>query len=173
MRTAYEIVKAHYDASSRGDLDGMLADLAPDGEWIEMDGSLCAGTHVGPAAVVENVFKVIGSTFEGFEFRLDRLLDAGDEVVAIGGYRGKHRRSGKPFSVHRPSVDGQGRQGAPFRAVHQHQASGRRRGLRPCIPAAVPVRAPRRGRSIAAVPARVARRHAVALAEGPREMRGR
>ena len=23
----------------------------------------------------------------------------GDEVVAIGGYRGKHRRSGKPFSV--------------------------------------------------------------------------
>ena len=99
MRTAYDIVKAHYDASARGDLDGMLADLSPDAEWIEMDGSLCAGTHVGPAAVVENVFKVIGREFEEFEFRLDRLLDAGNDVVAIGGYRGRHRRSGRPFSV--------------------------------------------------------------------------
>jgi ketosteroid isomerase-like protein len=99
MRTAYDIVKAHYDASARGDLDGMLADLAPDAEWIEMEGSLCAGTHVGPAAVVENVFKVIGRAFEEFEFRLDRLLDAGRDVVAIGGYHGRHRRSGRPFSV--------------------------------------------------------------------------
>lgn len=99
MRTAYQIVKAHYDASARGDLDGMLADLAPDAAWIEMDGSLCAGTHIGRAAVIENVFKVIGAEFDQFGFALERLLDAGDDVVAIGGYHGHHRRSGKSFKV--------------------------------------------------------------------------
>ncbi len=49
-----------------------------------MAGSLCAGTFVGPAAVVENVFKVIRSEFDEFAFRLDRLLEAGDDVVAVG-----------------------------------------------------------------------------------------
>lgn len=99
MRTAYDIIKAHYDASTRGDLDGMLADLAPDATWIEMEGSLCAGTYVGRDAVVENVFKVIGAEFDQFGFTLERLLDAGDDVVAIGGYHGRHRRSGKSFKV--------------------------------------------------------------------------
>jgi ketosteroid isomerase-like protein len=99
MRSAYEIVKAHYDASQRGDLPGMLADLAPDAQWVEMDGSLCAGTHVGPDAVVERVFKVIGAEFAEFGFTLERLLDAGDDVVAVGGYHGRHRRSGKSFQV--------------------------------------------------------------------------
>ncbi len=99
MRTAYDIVKAHYVASDRGDLNAMLEDLAPDAEWVEMAGSLCAGTFVGPAAVVENVFKVIRSEFDEFAFRLDRLLEAGDDVVAVGGYRGRHRKTGKSFAV--------------------------------------------------------------------------
>jgi uncharacterized protein len=99
MRTAYDVVKAHYEASDRGDLKGMLADLAPDGEWVEMRGSLCAGTFIGPDAVVENVFKVIGGEFADFAFNLDRLLDAGDDVVAVGGYSGTHRRTGKSFAV--------------------------------------------------------------------------
>ena len=99
MRTAYEIVKAHYEASSRGDLAGMLADLAADATWIEMDGSLCAGTHVGADAVVEKVFKVLGAEFAEFGFTLERLLDAGDDIVAVGGYHGRHRRTGKSFKV--------------------------------------------------------------------------
>jgi uncharacterized protein len=99
MRTGYDVVKAHYIASDLGDLQGMLADLAPDAEWIEMAGSLCAGAFVGPDAVVENVFKVIGAEFETFAFKLDRLLDAGDEVVAVGGYSGVHRRTRKSFAV--------------------------------------------------------------------------
>lgn len=97
MGKAYDIVKAHYAANERGDLDGMIADFAPDCRWTEMDGFPCAGTFIGPAAVVENVFKALGGMFDGFTFTLERLLDAGDEAVGIGTYTGTHKVTGKAF----------------------------------------------------------------------------
>jgi len=99
MRTAYEVVKAHYDANDRGDLAGMIADIAPDAEWTEMAGFPCAGTYVGPDAVVENVFKALGAQFEGYTFKLDRLLGAGDDVVGIGDYSGRAKATGKDFQA--------------------------------------------------------------------------
>ena len=99
MKTAYEVVKAHYDANDRGDIEAMMADIAEDCQWTEMDGFPCRGTHVGPAAVIENVFAVLGSAFEGYNFKLDRLLDAGDSVVGIGDYSGTHRETGKSFTA--------------------------------------------------------------------------
>jgi ketosteroid isomerase-like protein len=97
MRTAYEIVKAHYDANERRDMDGMLADIAPDCRWTEMDGFPCAGTYVGPQEVFKNVFQALGDIFEGYNFKLDRLLDAGSDVIGIGDYSGTHKETGKPF----------------------------------------------------------------------------
>ena len=95
MRTAFEIVKAHYDANDRGDLVGMLADIGPTTRWTEMAGFPCAGTYIGPDEVVENVFKFLGSVFDKYSFKLDRLLDAGENVVAIGDYTATHRATGK------------------------------------------------------------------------------
>lgn len=97
MRTAYEIVKAHYDANDRRDMDGMLADIAEDCRWTEMDGFPCAGTYTGPAEIVENVFVALGKEFDGYAFTLERLLDAGDDVVAIGDYTATHKGTGKHF----------------------------------------------------------------------------
>lgn len=99
MGKAYDIVKAHYDANDRHDLAGMLADVAPDCRWTEMDGFPCAGTFVGPDAVVENVFKVLGAMFDNYSFKLERLLDAGDDVVAVGNYSGTNKKTGKSFSA--------------------------------------------------------------------------
>lgn len=99
MRTAYEIVKAHYDANDRRDMDGMLADIAEDCRWTEMDGFPCAGTYTGPKEIVENVFMALGKEFDGYTFTLDRLLDAGDDVVATGTYAATHKGTGKPFSA--------------------------------------------------------------------------
>ena len=97
MRTAYEIVKAHYDANDRRDMEGMLADIAEDCRWTEMDGFPCAGTYTGPGEIVENVFMALGKEFDGYTFTLDRLLDAGDDVVATGDYTATHKGTGKPF----------------------------------------------------------------------------
>lgn len=99
MRTAFDIVKAHYDANDRRDMDGMLADIAPDCRWTEMDGFPCAGTYVGPQEIVKNVFQALGQMFDGYAFKLERLLDAGDDVVAVGDYSGTNKQTGKPFKA--------------------------------------------------------------------------
>ena len=99
MRTAFEIVKSHYDANDRRDLDGMLADIAEDCRWTEMDGFPCAGTYVGPQAIVENVFAALGSAWDDYTFTLQRLLDAGDDVVAIGNYTARCKATGKAMNV--------------------------------------------------------------------------
>lgn len=99
MRKAFDIVKAHYDANDRRDMDGMLADIAPDCRWTEMDGFPCAGTYVGPQEIVKNVFQALGQAFDGYTFKLERLLDAGNDVVAVGDYSGTHKQTGKPFKA--------------------------------------------------------------------------
>ncbi len=99
MRTAFEIVKSHYDANDRHDFAGMLADIGPETQWIEMAGFPCAGTHVGPDAVVENVFKVLGAQFDNYTFTLERLLDAGNDVVAIGNYTATCKKTGEHFNA--------------------------------------------------------------------------
>ncbi|MFH0132385.1 nuclear transport factor 2 family protein [Variovorax sp. VaC1] len=95
MRTPYQIVADHYAASDRHDLQAMFADVADDVQWTEMAGFPCAGTHVGPAQVVEKVFKVLGTEWEGYRFVLERLVNGGDTVVGIGDYHGRHRATGK------------------------------------------------------------------------------
>lgn len=97
MRTNLVIIQDHYAASAHGDLVGMLADLSPEARWTEMEGFPCAGTYVGPDAVVANVFQRLDAEFEGYAFHLDRLFDAGDTILATGHYSGTHRATGKAF----------------------------------------------------------------------------
>ncbi|RIX73238.1 nuclear transport factor 2 family protein [Acidovorax cavernicola] len=99
MRTPHQIVADHYAASDRHDIDGMFADVAADVQWTEMAGFPCAGTHVGPAQVIDKVFKVLGSEWEGYRFVLERLVDGGDTVVGIGDYHARHRATGKTMQA--------------------------------------------------------------------------
>ena len=99
MRTPYQIVADHDAASDRHDLAAMFADVANDVQWTEMAGFPCAGTHVGPAQVVEKVFQVLGAEWEGYRFVLERLVDGGDTVVGIGDYHARHRTTGKPMQA--------------------------------------------------------------------------
>jgi ketosteroid isomerase-like protein len=98
MRSNLQIIAEHYAASDAKDIGAMLADLAPDAAWTEMQGFPYAGTYIGSQAVLDNVFLRIGADFEGFAFSLERLHDAGDTIIATGSYSGKHRGTGKSFS---------------------------------------------------------------------------
>lgn len=94
-----DIIRAHYAASDRGDIEGMLAPLAPDVTWIEAQGYPYAGTYVGPQAVLENVFARIQRDWDGFSLRIDEVIDGGDAVVGLGTYAGTHRVTGRDFSA--------------------------------------------------------------------------
>lgn len=99
MSEAYEIVKAHYAASDRGDLEGMLAPLADDCAWTEAAGFPCAGTYIGPEEVKKNVFFALGDLFDNFTFTLSQLLDAGQHVVGVGLYTATAKSTGKSFEA--------------------------------------------------------------------------
>ena len=98
MKSTYELVKTHYEANDRRDIAGMIADIADDCRWTEMDGFPCAGTYIGGQAIVDNVFKALGGMFDSYAFELERLLDAGDSAVGIGTYTGTHKGTGKSFT---------------------------------------------------------------------------
>lgn len=97
--TPVQTIAAHYAASARGDLAGMLADLAADVAWTEMAGFPCAGTWVGPAQVQRQVFEVLGRDWEGYRFSLEQLIDGGAQVVGIGHYSGRCRATGKALQA--------------------------------------------------------------------------
>lgn len=92
-----DIIRAHYAASDRGDLAGMVADFADDVAWTEAAGFPLAGTYIGPQAVIDNVFTKLGEDWEGYTVTIDEVIDGGDTVVGLGAYSGTHRASGKPF----------------------------------------------------------------------------
>ena len=100
MADDVDVIRAHYAASDRGDLAGMLAPLAADAEWTEMAGFPYAGTYVGPDAVRDKVFARIGAEWEGYAATVEEVLGAGDGVVlGIGTYSGTFRATGKSMSA--------------------------------------------------------------------------
>ncbi|WP_284748829.1 nuclear transport factor 2 family protein [Amycolatopsis sp. RTGN1] len=94
-----DVIRAHYAASDRGDLPGMLAPLGPETTWTEAAGFPYAGTYTGPDQVRSHVFEPIGRDWDGYRFTLADLLDAGDTVVGVGTYTGTHRRTGRSFTA--------------------------------------------------------------------------
>lgn len=100
MADDVDVIRAHYAASDRGDLAGMLAPLASDAEWTEMAGFPYAGTYVGPDAVRDGVFARIGAEWEGYTAAVDEVIGADDGVVlGIGTYSGTFRATGRHMSA--------------------------------------------------------------------------
>jgi ketosteroid isomerase-like protein len=99
MSTNIEIVRAHYAASAQGNIGEMMANVSPQVRWTEMAGFPCAGTWVGPQAVADNVFAVLGRDWIGYRFELHNLIDGGDQVVGVGTYHGTCRATGKAMQA--------------------------------------------------------------------------
>ncbi|WP_455904451.1 nuclear transport factor 2 family protein [Microbacterium sp.] len=94
-----DIITAHYAASDRGDLDGMLAPLADDVSWTEAAGFPYAGTYLGPDAVAAGVFRRIQDEWDDYTVAIDEVIDGGDVVVGIGTYSGTYRATGRFFAA--------------------------------------------------------------------------
>lgn len=99
MTANIEIVRAHYAASAQGNVRGMMVDVSPQVQWTEMAGFPCAGMWVGPQAVVDNVFAVLGRDWIGYRFELERLIDGGDQIVGVGTYHGTYRATRKEMQA--------------------------------------------------------------------------
>lgn len=95
MSDSLQIIQAHYAASERGDLAGMVAPFADAIEWTEMAGFPYAGTYVGPDAVRTQVFERLGGEWSDYRADPESFVVGGDHVVAFGVYSGTYRATGR------------------------------------------------------------------------------
>lgn len=95
-----EIVRRSYAAFERGDLDAVLADLDPEIEWHQAQGLPHGGLYRGRDEVRRNVFEPLDAEWwSEFSALPDEILDAGDELVVLGRYRGTAKGTGKRLDV--------------------------------------------------------------------------
>ncbi|MDQ3802765.1 MAG: nuclear transport factor 2 family protein [Acidobacteriota bacterium] len=92
-----EVIRGLYEAFGRGDVPAVLGQMDQGIEWREADNFIYAdrNPYVGPQAIVEGVFARLGSEWEGFTVMPEEWLDAGNHVVVLGTYAGRHRETGR------------------------------------------------------------------------------
>jgi uncharacterized protein len=95
-----EIVRRSYEAFERGDLAAVLADLDPEIEWHQAQGLPHGGLYRGRDEVRQNVFEPLDAEWwSEFSAVPDEILDAGEQLVVLGRYRGTSKRTGKRLDV--------------------------------------------------------------------------
>jgi uncharacterized protein len=89
-----------YDAFARGDMDAVLGEMHDDIEWQQAQGLPHGGTYRGTVEVRANVFDPLDRDWWAeFSAVPQEFLDAGDEVVVLGRYRGVAKGTGKALDV--------------------------------------------------------------------------
>jgi ketosteroid isomerase-like protein len=95
-----DIVRRSYVAFARGDLDAVMADMHPEIEWHQAQGLPHGGLYRGLDEVRRNIFDPLDQEWwEGFTADPDEFLEAGDQVVVIGRYRGIAKETRKQLDV--------------------------------------------------------------------------
>jgi ketosteroid isomerase-like protein len=85
-----ELVRRIYDAWSRE--ESARDFLAEDVEYVNPDYAVEPGTRRGRAS-----FRIVRETFEDFKIRIDRFIDAGDDVVVLAHYTASGSGGGVPL----------------------------------------------------------------------------
>ena len=98
--SAVDVVRRSYDAFARDDMDGVLADMHPDIEWYQAQGLPHGGYYRGLAEVRRNIFDPLDEEWwDEFAADPEEFLDARDQVVVLGRYRGVAKGTGKRLDV--------------------------------------------------------------------------
>jgi ketosteroid isomerase-like protein len=95
-----ELVQRSYEAFSRGDLDAVVADMHPEIEWHQAQGLPHGGLYRGRDEVRAKIFDPLDeSWWDEFTADPDEFLEAGDQVVVVGRYRGIAKQTRKQLDV--------------------------------------------------------------------------
>ena len=95
-----QIVKDAFAAFGRGDIQGLLALLAEDIEWISPGGSLPpTDTYRGHAAVAD-FFRKLSETVEFSSFETREFVAEGDRVLVVGFDSWRAKATNRTFEGH-------------------------------------------------------------------------
>jgi uncharacterized protein len=93
--THLETVQELYRCFAARDNEGVRAVLAPDIEWNQMAGFPNGGRYIGADAIFQGVFTGFREQWEEWRAPVERYLDAGDTILALGHYAGRYRATGR------------------------------------------------------------------------------
>ncbi|HYN90548.1 MAG TPA: nuclear transport factor 2 family protein [Thermoleophilaceae bacterium] len=94
-----DLVRAGYDDFNSGNVEGVIARLHAEVEWIEPGGGGSpSGTFKGPDSVANEVFAKVPETFDEFTCSVEDASDEGDTVVVTARFKGKNK-SGAEFDT--------------------------------------------------------------------------
>jgi uncharacterized protein len=99
MSTNLELIRGTYEGSSEDNGRNLLAVLSPDVEWTEAEGFPYAGTYVGPEALIDGVFRRLGTEWTGYRADVHTYIADGDRVAAFGVYSGTYNATGKSMTA--------------------------------------------------------------------------
>jgi ketosteroid isomerase-like protein len=88
-----ERLRAALEVISRQGPEAILDNVDPDIEWIADRSDMGRVVYRGHRGVVRS-FVELSEGFEDFGFEVDRLIDAGNRVVALGKMYGQGRTTG-------------------------------------------------------------------------------
>jgi uncharacterized protein len=92
-----QLIRGLYEAFDKGDVPTVLGKMDESIEWREAENFIYAdkNPYVGPQAVLEGVFMRLGAEWDAFTVTPEEWLDAGNQVVVLGTYRGTHKGTGR------------------------------------------------------------------------------
>jgi ketosteroid isomerase-like protein len=97
-RENVEVVRAGFDALSRGDWDALIEVLDPDVEWRTTGQFVEGGAYRGHDGVRE-FLTTLGGEFDDFRAEAERITDADDVVVVETRGSGVGKRSGARVEI--------------------------------------------------------------------------
>lgn len=86
-----ELIRVLYDAFAARDVSAMMGALDDQVRWTEAEGFPYAGTHVGPQAVRDNVWKRMGTEWWHWEAKPNMIIVEGDHVAVVGTCSGTYK----------------------------------------------------------------------------------
>lgn len=90
-----DTAKALYTAFAARDRAALLALMHPDIEWVQNHGFPGGGSHRGAEHVIDDVLGQFKRDWDRFGARISQWIDGGDTLVAIGGYEGTYKETGR------------------------------------------------------------------------------
>jgi hypothetical protein len=89
------LIAGFFESIRNGDVPGATGILATDVDWLESGLAPLGGRYRGRESVVRDVLIPFVGQFTEFSATPERFIDAGDEVIACGVYRGTLKSSGR------------------------------------------------------------------------------
>ncbi len=90
-----ETVREMYRLFAQRDNEGLRRLFDPGIEWVQMEGFPHGGRYVGAEAIFGGAFAGFRERWEDWRAVVERYLEAGESVVALGFYEGTYRSTGR------------------------------------------------------------------------------